>query len=128
MYLLNKKVLFSVLMLIVGIAMVSNEAIAQEESQARLWGQVTDSSTDQPVPNVEVMIVDLNESATTDEEGNYSFEMLQPGTYTVSVEADGYESWQQEVEIMQEEETTLDIELNPSMEMEEGMEDSLAID
>ncbi len=113
MYSLRKEVLLFVMAMVVGIFMVSSQAVAQERTEASLSGKVVDSSTEQSLSGVEVNIEGMDESTTTDDEGNYSFESLQPGTYTVSVEAEGYEMWEKEVEIT-EESKTLDIRLEPA--------------
>lgn len=78
--------------------MVSNQAAAQ----ASLAGTVVDDSTQQAIADVEVRIEAIDESATTDSEGNFSFDNLQPGTHTVSVSASDYEHWSREVEVVDE--------------------------
>lgn len=113
MNLVRKEVFIMVCVMIVGIFMISNQAVAQERTEATLSGKVVDDSTEQSLSGVEVNIEGMDESATTDSEGNYSFDTLQPGNYTVTVEAEGYESWEKEIEIT-EESKTLDIRLKPA--------------
>lgn len=110
----KKEILLSALALMLGIFMISTPAVAQEGSESQqLSGTVVDDSTDQGLSGIEVTIEGLGETATTDEEGNFSFDNLQMGTYNVVVEAEGYETWEKEVEIT-EESQTLDIRLKPS--------------
>jgi iron complex outermembrane receptor protein len=113
MVLLKKRALFSAIMLIAAFAMASTPVIAQEQSAPPLSGTVIDASTQQALSGVEVEIEGLDQSATTDSEGNFSFENIEPGAYTVTIEADGYEEWEKEVAVTQEEKT-LNIKLKPS--------------
>lgn len=113
MYLVRKEVFIMACVMIVGIFMVSNQAVAQERTEATLSGKVVDDSTEQSLSGVEINIEGMDESATTDSEGNYNFDSLQPGNYTVTVEAEGYDTWEKEVEIT-EESKTLDIRLKPT--------------
>lgn len=101
MCLLKKEVLFSALMLILGITMVSNRAIAQENVPANLYGTVVDS-TMQPLADIEVRIQGLDKAVTTDEQGRFSFDRLEPGNYTVVVQAPEYQPWSKEVEVTDE--------------------------
>ncbi|GAB1765757.1 carboxypeptidase regulatory-like domain-containing protein [Priestia megaterium] len=64
-------------------------------------GQVVDNSTSIPVANARVKLLDNQEqliaSTTTNEAGQYFFVSLKAGTYTVVVDADGYQAQQQSV-------------------------------
>lgn len=102
MNILKKRIFFSALMLLLGVAMVTTPAIAQEdteETEPTLSGKIVDSSTQQTLTGIEVNIQGLNKSATTDEEGKFNFDSLKAGSYTLIVEADGYKDWQKEVEV-----------------------------
>jgi cytoskeletal protein RodZ len=57
---------------------------------ANLYGKVTDAETGLPLSSVKVTIDGL--TTYTDANGNYGFEGLTPGTYTVTFEKDGYET------------------------------------
>lgn len=118
MYLFKKKVLYSALMLVLGVTMLSTQAFAQQKQQSKdgatLSGKVVDASSQQAVNGVDVQIQKLDKKATTDKKGAYSFDSLKPGSYTVTVKADGYKTWSKKVAITKGSKT-LDIKLQPSM-------------
>ncbi|NER40651.1 carboxypeptidase regulatory-like domain-containing protein [Bacillus megaterium NBRC 15308 = ATCC 14581] len=64
-------------------------------------GQVVDNSTSLPIANAHVNLLDnegqLIASTTTNEAGQYFFASLEANTYTVVVDADGYQTQQQSV-------------------------------
>src|ERR1700728_1686530 len=69
-------------------------ALAQGETTSAIVGQVTDA-TSAAIPRATVIITNretaLQRSARTDEEGRFNFPQLKPGTYSVRVEAVGFE-------------------------------------
>lgn len=117
MYLIKKKALFSALVLMLGMAMISNVSFAQQKdvSTATISGKVVKASTNEALSGVEVQLKGLDKKATTDQKGTYSFDGLKPGTYTVVVEAEGYKTWKKEVKLNSEDKT-LDIKLEASMD------------
>lgn len=109
---LSKKMFFSAVALFLGIAMVSDQAVAQKSSTAQLLGKVVEANTQKPVSGASVKLKEMDKKATTDERGMYTFNSLKPDTYTVSVTADGYKKWEQEVEVS-EKGKALTIQLEP---------------
>ena len=74
-------------------------------------GTVTDSSTGDPIAGATVTINGISVSTGTD--GTYSIE-VPPGTYNVTVSADGYEdSSNTDITVVAEETTPVDFELTP---------------
>ncbi len=75
--------------LLSGLLLLSSLAFGQTLTTADLTGTVTDT-TGAVVPGVVVTLrfVDTNETRTaaTNEQGQYRFELLQPGNYTLSAE------------------------------------------
>ena len=57
---------------------------------ANLYGVVTDAETGTPLAGVKVTIDDL--TTYTDSAGQYAFEGLTPGGYTITFEKEGYET------------------------------------
>lgn len=111
----KKEIFLTVVVLVVGIFMMSNSALAQSESQATLKGKITDSSSQEALAGIKVSIKTLDVKAKSDMEGYFSFDSLTKDTYTVLVEAEGYKKWEKEVTI-EEGNNTLNIQLDPKPE------------
>src|ERR1017187_2531124 len=84
---------FAFLMLAVAFLLPA-EALAQGETTSAIVGQVRDT-TNAVVPDAIVTITNpdtgLRRSAKTDDLGRFNFPQLKPGTYSVKVEAPGFE-------------------------------------
>src|ERR1700686_4493781 len=69
-------------------------AFSQGETTSAIIGQVSDASG-AAVPGASVTVTNketgLKRSASTDELGRFNFPQLKPGTYSVRVEAEGFE-------------------------------------
>lgn len=113
MYLFKKKVLFSAIMLLLGVGLVSNQVSAQQMTDGKLYGQVVEDTSGQAISDVEITLQGADNKATTGKKGMYVFESLKAGTYTVVVEADGYQKWKKEVKVTVEGKR-LDIKLKPT--------------
>jgi hypothetical protein len=76
------------------------ETCAQGETTSAIVGQVTDA-TRAGIPGAVVTITsresDARRSARTDEEGRFNFPQLKPGTYSINVEAAGFEPQRNDV-------------------------------
>ncbi len=92
---------------------------------ARIAGLVTDARTAQPIAGAELGLHDraidaegalagfkrgaeLDQTATTDAEGRFAFEQLQPGAFVVKVRATGYADASHEVQLAADDTLTLD--------------------
>ena len=77
----------------------AGSVFAQGETTSAIGGIVSDP-TGASMPGVTVTVVNrdtgLKRTAKTDNEGRYNFPQLQPGNYSVKVEAEGFESQQYE--------------------------------
>ncbi|MET0621392.1 MAG: TonB-dependent receptor [Pyrinomonadaceae bacterium] len=86
-----------------------------QESRGSLTGTVTDpNGAALPGATVEVRNVETNiaNTVTTNEEGNYSFPLLNPGRYTLTVTASGFSNATREnIEIRVADRLTLDVPL-----------------
>ena len=87
---------FALLLLTVA-SLLPAEALAQGETTSAIVGEVRDA-TNAVVPGATVTITNhdtsLKRSAQTDDAGRFNFPQLKPGTYSVKVEAQGFESRQ----------------------------------
>jgi hypothetical protein len=90
-------VLHRTLFAIAAVLLVPTESWAQGETTSAILGQVTDSSS-AVVPAATVTVINqetgLKRSARTDDAGRFNFPQLKPGSYTVRVEAPGFEPQQ----------------------------------
>jgi hypothetical protein len=72
----------------------SQVAFGQGETTSAIVGQVTDA-TNAAIPGATVTIKNretaLQRTAKTDDEGRFNFPQLKPGTYSVKVEAEGFD-------------------------------------
>jgi len=75
----------------------ADDRLGAGETTSAILGQVTDSSS-AVVPAATVTVVNretgLKRTAKTDDAGRFNFPQLKPGTYTVKVEAQGFEPQQ----------------------------------
>ena len=76
------------------VCILPMKALAQGETTSAIVGQVRDT-TDAVVPGAIVTITNhetgLKRSAQTDDAGRFNFPQLKPGTYSVKVEAPGFD-------------------------------------
>ena len=88
------------------VLLASPEFVKAQEFRASIIGQVTDSSG-APIPQAIVSAIQHGTNQTftakTNSSGVYSIDFVQPGQYTVSVEAQGFNK-----------EVYLDVTLEPS--------------
>src|ERR1019366_10016156 len=87
---------FAFLMLTVA-CLLPVKALAQGETTSAIIGEVRDA-TNAVVPGATVTVTNhetgLKRSARTDDAGRFNFPQLKPGTYSVGVEARGFEPLQ----------------------------------
>ena len=94
----------------------AQEAAAQEpagQEGATLTGTVTDAESGGPLPLANVLIVGARRGTTTDENGRFRIEEVEPGTYTVRVSFVGFETAEPRVTLNPGRTATLDVALDP---------------
>lgn len=88
-----------VLVLVVVLLAVPLQALAQGETTSAIEGQVTDA-TSAAIPDATVTITNrdtgLHRSLKTDDQGRFNFPQLTPGSYSVKVQAEGFDPQQNE--------------------------------
>ncbi|PAU94187.1 hypothetical protein CK503_08210 [Aliifodinibius salipaludis] len=78
-----------------------------------ITGTVTDESSGETLPSVNVYVVELQRGAATNAQGEFTIEGVEYGTYTVRASFVGYNTFEQEVTVDQST-VTLDIQLASS--------------
>jgi uncharacterized membrane protein len=86
-----------------------------------LLGKINSTTGDNLVGE-EIRLLDkINENITvvyTDTDGNYSYKWLLPGNYTIDVDIDGFESYQEELSLTEGGSVLKNITLSPSTDVE----------
>lgn len=102
---------FAILLLL----LVAASGIYPMGSTGKITGRITDSSTQEALPFVNVIIQGTTLGAASDQDGYYHILNVPPGIYTVKVSAIGYTSVVfREVRVSIDLTTKLDIQLNPT--------------
>ncbi len=105
-----------VLILSAGMAFATINAANFNDSKAEadimITGTITDEETDAPVPFAKIKVNDLGTATVTNENGRFNYSGLEPGSYTLKIDADGYETYETQVEVS-EEGAIVHIEMNP---------------
>jgi len=112
---IQKTVVFLIMLAMGAIlltASTTSENVLNTDSELTLTGIVTDVESNEGIAGAEVVLEENEQSTTTDRHGTFSFIELEEGTYTVTVEADGYQSTSEETEIT-EAGATVSVDLVP---------------
>ncbi|WP_234572042.1 carboxypeptidase regulatory-like domain-containing protein [Rhodohalobacter sp. 614A] len=109
--------LASVMVLSFGIAFATTNpetTKADTEAYAIITGSVVDAETGDAVTNATITLTGTELSTTTDEYGTFTFEEVETGSITLTVEADGYQTAEQSVDVT-EAGANVEIEVTPEM-------------
>ena len=84
---------FSVIALIAGLTVLASCSNPTEPRgfRGQISGIVYDTVTAQPIPDVVVRIAGSTKEVKTSENGDYLFQDIEPGTYTISFSKEGYQ-------------------------------------
>lgn len=106
------KFLCSALLLVAFVVFAVPEVAAQNGS---IVGTIMDASTGESLVGANILVEGEGFGTTTDQNGDYSIDGIDPGTYAIRVSFVGYETAVEEnVEVEVGETTTVDLQLNPS--------------
>ncbi|MEP1151817.1 MAG: carboxypeptidase-like regulatory domain-containing protein [Balneola sp.] len=121
----NKKTIYIGLFLILfGVVSTASTTIKTQdapitasEQAVLIEGTVTDSETQMALQGVKVEIADLNVSATTDKNGEFTIEDLKAGeVYELTIEHEGYEDFEKMVDTKtQSPDKEIEVELEPEV-------------
>ena len=87
-----------------------------EPEDGEIVGEVTDADSGDPLEGAEVTLSgDADMTASTDGDGTYGFGALEPGDYTVTANADGFEPAEGTAEIVDGDTVTVDLTLDAEL-------------
>lgn len=104
--------LFAVLAVIA--LLVPGVVLAQSNTQGSISGTVVDASS-AVLPNVSIVLKNLDKgfttTTTTNAQGGYSFPLVEPGNYTVTVNASGFKQYLAKIAVQVGQATTTNVKL-----------------
>jgi len=108
-------------LLIIITVLLASQNITLAGTKGKVAGRVTDTSSGEPLPFVNVIIMGTNLGAATDIDGYYTILNVTPGRYTIKASAIGYNNVSvQDVGVSIDLTTTIDFQLTPeSVELQE---------
>lgn len=115
-YLKNISLFTALIAFVFAFTFSTSYAQVKEQNQPEAYtvkGKVVNAETTEIITNVEVKVAGKDISAMTDEEGKYTLQNLPAGTYTLQVEAEGYEAWEKEVTVDQDKQVDIKLVPNP---------------
>ncbi len=83
--------------------------------KATLKGTITDKASNEPLPGATIMVKGTTIGMITDFEGNYELPNLNPGKQVFAISFIGYSSMEKEIELVANEVTTFDVQLNADL-------------
>ena len=90
-----KNILTYCVLLILLVTMVTSQIQQSSyDSQGRITGRVIDEHTKEGLPSVNILVKGTYYGASSDYDGNYKIERLNPGTYNIDVTLLGYKTVQ----------------------------------
>lgn len=84
------------------IAATNPEKGVTNNQVATLSGTVTDGTTGEAIQDATVTLSETGESTRTDENGSFNFSNVEPGSYSISAKASGYQTAEETVEVSEE--------------------------
>ncbi len=97
---------------IVTVALLCVAALPTHAQEGTITGTVVGADSGEPLPAVNVGIVDTPLGAATDEQGRFTISDVPVGSYTVEASLVGYRTVEREIQVETDETTTLEIELS----------------
>jgi uncharacterized membrane protein len=87
--------------------------------QLELSGMVMDAFSGEGIPGATVTVEENGSSATTDDFGEFTISDLEAGSYTLKVEAEGYEDGEESVDLEEDGDNRVEIELEPEYDYDD---------
>lgn len=94
-----KQYIIAIMLLIGGMHLCANSPVREGNL---IDGHVVEKGSEENIPYATVQIVGTSHGCVTNEEGQFFFRHLRPGTYTLRVQALGYKTQEKKVEVSRE--------------------------
>lgn len=95
------------------IALFSVITMSAQQNSGKIKGTIT-TSDDQPASDVNVILKNSKYGTTANEYGAFEFNKVKPNTYTLQVSLTGYETFEQEITVTENETTSINLQLKVS--------------
>lgn len=89
---MKKYILYAIMTFVAAVCNMSCSNDTELDLYCTVNGQVTDAQTGEPIKAASVMLTPGGMTTVSGSDGTFEFTRLDPGQYTVFVQADGYES------------------------------------
>lgn len=87
------------------------KTIQEVDQVVTLTGTVLDAEREVPIPNAKVKVNETQKSTKTGDTGLFTLEELETGTYTLEVQAEGYERNETKIELSEDEDNSVEVKL-----------------
>lgn len=77
---------------LIGLLLLLGVGALRAQTTGKIAGRVTDAQTGEPLPGVNVLVVETQQGASTDTDGYYVILNIRPGTYTLRASMVGFTS------------------------------------
>lgn len=84
-----------------------------DQADAQVHGRVIDASSSEDVPYAYIHLEEINRSTTADRNGEFRFQNVPNGSYTISVHRIGYRDYNSTIEVNEDDPEPLEIRLKP---------------
>jgi iron complex outermembrane receptor protein len=104
---------------VLAVAVVASPPQAAAQAGTRFSGRLLNSLSGAPIADATVSIEELRREAISSDDGTFTFENVAPGSYHISVRAQGYSSRRSEVSVGAAAAAPLDVLVDPELHFEE---------
>ncbi|HCR48000.1 MAG TPA: TonB-dependent receptor, partial [Bacteroidetes bacterium] len=93
--------------------LIATSGLVQAQNWGMITGRITDNTTLSPLPGATILVSGTDYGTVADKNGRFSLK-LPPGQHPLRASFVGYETWQRNIEIEEEKNTSIEISLKPA--------------
>lgn len=90
---------FVVSVLLLFAVVQTTQAVSEYVNETDLTGFVYDATNEEPLADATLTISETGQTTNSDADGWFEFSELEPGTYTIEVDREGFEEHSETVEV-----------------------------